>query len=41
VIKKALALGLELKGALYADAMWRISEYLWEKTNENQKKRLL
>ena len=31
VVKKAETLGLQLKGALYADALWRISEYLWNR----------
>ena len=42
VVQKAQTLGLQLKGALYADAIWRTSEFLWNKfTKKEEKKQLL
>ena len=44
VIKKAMTLGMQLKGSLYADALWRISEYFWallKDKNTDEKKTLL
>ena len=36
VVQKAQTLGLQLKGALYADAIWRTSEFLWNKFTKKE-----
>lgn len=42
VIQKSQTLGLQLRGALYADSTWRIAKYLSKKMKENKDiKRLL
>ncbi len=40
-MKKAETMGLQLKGPLYADAMWRISQHFWKIINDIDEKQIL
>ena len=41
LVKKAETLGIQLKGALYADSLWRISEYFSSIIKKPEDKQLL